>query len=361
MLLALLAGPLLAEGILRWLLFSDSDLARRLGAKYRDPSLFAYGTDAPEFSGLSYLFVPPGDHWSPVQPHPDLGWVGSAIDPETLGHAEPDRVGARTPVLFYGSSFARCSVLDDCFEDLLETSEAGRRFGLLNYAVPAYGLDQMLVLLRRTVGSHAADGPVVVLAFVLESDLGRCLTSFFCAPKPRFERRGRGYELVQPDELDPGLFLERHPPVSSYLARYLVHGAGLLPAGRERALAGEDARVEERRRLWKYLLGGTCADLHRRGIRFFVLLFHPEGTFRREWIHADADLLLAFLDQTRIPYVDSKTDVERAVQQGARLEDLFQPEGPAKGHPTALGTQILFGALLRGLEGHYDDARPFER
>jgi hypothetical protein len=52
--------------------------------------------------------------------------------------------------------------------------------------------------------------------------------------------------------------------------------------------------------------------------------------------------------------VDSRADVERALAaRGCALAELFG-EGS---HPNALGTAVLFEALLRGLHGRYDGDR----
>ena len=359
--LALLAGPFFAEGVLRWLLFADVGLARSLGARYRDPALFVHDSNAPEYKRIEYLLASPEARWLARNPHPVFGWLADDVDPRTLHHADEPRVGERRPVLLYGTSFARCYALSDCFEELLENSPAGKDLALLNYATGGHGLDQALLLFERTIDLHAPLEPIVVLAFVVESDLDRCMTPFFTGPKPYYRRSADGFELVPPDVLDPAEFVRRHPPAASWFARYLVHGLRLLPETTRRSLSGTDERTEERRRLWRHLLGRAHEALQERGLAHFVLLFHAEGAAQGLWLHEDDAELRAFLEESALPYVDSGNEVRAALDAGARADELFLLSGPALGHPTERGMEALFEALLRGLEGRFDNAQPFQR
>jgi len=356
--LALLAAPLLAEGVLRWLLFSPSELAARLGKNYRNAALFFYEADGEEGSALQYLITPLEQRWSPAVAHPDLGWLPSTIDPSTLRHREEQELGERTPILFYGASYAACLNMPTCFEDLLERDESGSRFRLLNYAATAYGIDQALLLLGRTVELYADAEPVVVLALTAETDLHRTLNSFYNAPKPRFEKQGAGYVVVPPEELDATAFLARRSRATSYLARYAVHGLQLLPEGARRALDGVERRGEERLALVRHLLASTKADLTARGLHFFVLLFHTDGWYSKwAWRHEEAEAFRVLLDEQGIAYVDSRVEVERALERGERLKQLYL----ADGHPSERGTKLLFQSLERGLEQRFDNRAPPQR
>ena len=359
--LALLAGPLFAEGLLRWLLFSDVPLARALGERYRDPGLYVHDSNAPEYKRIEYLLASPESRWVARNPHPVFGWLADDVDPETLRHADEARLGDRRPLLLYGTSFARCYALQDCFEELLERSPAGRGLAMLNYATGGHGLDQTLLLLERTIDLHADREPIVVLAFVVESDLDRCMMPFFTGPKPYYRRSAEGFELVPPEVLDPTLFVGRNPPVASWFGRYLVHGLRLLPDSTRRSLARTDERTAERRCLWRHLLTRTQEALQERGLSHFVLLFHAEGRARGQWFHEDEPELRAFLEDSALPYVDSGAEVRAALEAGTPEEELFLQSGRARGHPTERGMELLFAALLRGLDGSFDNLQPFQR
>jgi hypothetical protein len=200
-----------------------------------------------------------------------------------------------------------------------------------------------------------------VLAFVVESDLDRCMMPFFTGPKPYYRRAGDGFELVPPEVLDPALFVERNPPVASWFGRYLVHGLRLVPDSARRSFARTDERTAERRRLWRHLLARTREALQARGLSHFVLLFHAEGAARRQWFHEDEPELRAFLEESALPYVDSGAEVRAALEAGTPEGELFLLGGRALGHPTARGMELLFEALLRGLAGSFDDPQPLQR
>src|SRR5688500_14114031 len=194
LLLTIPVGLCLAEGLLRWLLFSPSVLAARLGAGLRQPGLYVAGLNSDDFMKLNALFLldrRASDSMSRDEPVPfpdaEVGWLKADIDPGTYRHAEEGGIEGRGPVLLLGSSYGACAGHDGaCFEQLLAASDLGARFALLNYAVSGHGVDQSLLLLRKCLDHQAELDPLVVLALVVESDLERATLSFFSRPKPRF-------------------------------------------------------------------------------------------------------------------------------------------------------------------------------
>lgn len=355
LLLAFLAGPFLAEGLLRWLLFSPSSLAERFGARFREPSLYVASPNSVDQSKLLLLFGFGRERQDGVPPFadPEVGWIKADIDPKTYRHAAEGELAGRRPVLLYGSSFAACAGHQDgCYEQLLEGSELGRRYRLLNYAVSGHGLDQSLLLLRKSLGLYEALDPVVVLAFVLESDLLRAMHPFFTRPKPRFRPQGDAFVLELPDELDVMAYLERHPPsIRSYSWRYLLNGVGVLPLEVRRRWEGEPASYEELEALGGFLLREFERECSDRGLERLVLLFHTK------WALGTAPPLgeratRALLSELSLPCVDSRAVVEQALEERAcTVEDLFGPGN----HPNGLGTAVLFEALARGLRCQLDD------
>ncbi len=363
--LALMAGLFLAEGILRWLLFSDAELAQRWGAPYRDAGLYVPTTYRDEYSALDFLFTPREARWKPGNPHPELGWIKPSIDPATLLHADAAHLGERRPVLLYGSSFAACSGAESvCFEELLERTDLSSQFSLLNYAVTAFGLDQAMLMLARTLEHYAGHDPVVVMGFVVEADLDRLMMSFYFAPKPRFLSSAEGRRLVLPEMLDPAAYIERHPPeIASYLLRYLVHGAHVLPSRVSRLWFDENSHILERRALTGHLLLRLHLELEQRGIEHFVFLFHSERALPPlSEPHPDEEALLSFLEQERIPYVDSRRVLQEDLPPlGIGAAALFSRVKPGQDHPNDLGCEVLFNGLVRGLARRYDNADLLER
>jgi hypothetical protein len=349
---ALLVGPFLAEGLLRWLLFSSSALAGRLGARLRDPGLYVAVPNSDDHTKLFLLFRL-GErmrHGIPPYADPEVGWLKAEIDPATYRHSDDGELAGRRPVLFYGSSFAACAGHEDeCFEELLEDSELGRSFHLLNYAVSGHGVDQSLLLLRKSLDRHAALEPVVVLAFVLESDMDRATLTFFTRPKPRFRSMDDAFVLEPPDELDVLAFLERHPPsIQSYFWRYLA--GGVFPLETRRRWEGEPARREELQALSGFLLrefGRECTD---RALEHFVLLFHTRQALEAAPRQGEREAH-ALMGELGLSWVDSRADVERALARPNRtLEELYGETS----HPSGLGIAVLFEALARGLRGEFD-------
>ena len=350
---ALLGGLLLAEGALRWLLFSDSAAAIRLGRPFRSAALFLPTEALEDFEKLRVLLVPPNERWQPGTPHPELGWVRRDVDPASLRHPGESELRGRRPVLLYGSSFAtNDSPAQPSFEALIEGTELGQRFCVLNYAAFAYGLDQTLLLQEKTLPFYAELDPVVVVAFALE-DIPRCAVSFFCAPKPRYELAGDGLLAIAPLELDLGHYLERYPPrVTSYLARYVRNRTGLAP-GTAGETDSSDGTLEEGYRITRRLLARWNADCEARALSHFLWIF------RAKWALPEDDrtrdrALLQYLHATHVPHVDSGADV-RAALAADTLDALTL--GPGDRHPNERGAAALLPGLVRGIEGGYDVAR----
>lgn len=339
--LALAAGALLCELALRWLLF--------WGTPLRDASLYVPNDLGDDYHLLRARLDPPAPGRGPGLPHRELGWVGRAVDPATLRHADEERLAGRRPVLLFGSSYAACwHAPAVCFPSLLDRSPLGRELALLNYGAPGYGPDQSLLLATRVAERLAASDPIVVLSLVLELDLSRSTLAFFHAPKPRFVRDGDGHRLEPPDGIDPAAYLERHPPeITSYAWRYLLYGANLVPKLLDPRPALAEQHFAERHALADFCLAEFHARMEALGLQHFVLLFHtpnvlelPDGIARGE------RLLLAALAGRGIPFVDARREVEaERAATGTPLELLYQ-----NSHPTERGTAVLFEALVRGLE-----------
>ncbi|MSR60854.1 MAG: hypothetical protein EXS08_00210 [Planctomycetes bacterium] len=361
--------------MLRWLLFSPSLLAERLGRPFREPSLYLASPHSDDQEKLFTLFRLGwrASHGIPPCADAEIGWIKPEIERVTYRHAAQDSLAGRRPVLLYGSSFAACGHHPDpCFQDLLDCSDLGRSYGLLNYAVSGHGLDQSLLLLEKSVDLYADLDPVVVIAFVVESDLSRAPLTFLNRPKPRFRAQGSTFVLEPPDGLDCLAFMERHPPsIQSYFLRYLANGVGLLPLEWRRRWEGEPAAVQERRELTTFLLRQMERECNRRGLEHFVLLFHLPSAMEAQPGGIEHELH-AQLEDAGLAWVDSRSDVERArVQHGCTVHELFGTSI----HPNGLGTAVLYQALARGLRcerdggsewsprltGHTDDPPPAPR
>lgn len=350
-------GLLLCEVLLRWLLFSGSPLAERWGLRFRDAGLYLSTNICDDYFELIYLFSTPERRRMPILPQRELGWVSTTLDPETLRHPDEERVAGRRPALLFGSSYAVCWFQEQaCFQQLLERSDLARDHCLLNFGVGAYGLDQVVLLAGKVVPRFAALDPVVILTVVVDADLPRSQVAFFMAPKPRFVAQAGEFRLRLPDELDPQAFIERHPPeIRSYAWRYLAHALGLL----EESSAARQQRVAERRGLAAFCLGRAHAELEAHGIEHFVVLFHSASAFPPLGMrHEDEQLLIDYLKEQRIPFVDTRPILEQECERsGADVRELYAHDPGDAWHPNVRGTEVLFRAFRLGLERRYDAPR----
>lgn len=356
--IAFLGGLLAVELAFRWLLFGGGP-AERLGAGLRHAAYFADSTSDDDFwklfVGLDRLQPPMPDE----SYHPELGWVSADLDAGTLRHVAAGELRGRRPVLLYGDSFARCmGEREDCFEKLLDHSDLGERYDLLNHGVQGYGLDQIHLLVDRTVDGYPDPKPVVVIALQVDDALDRTILAIRGWPKPRLAIRDG--ELAP--EFSPVPRMEaylRENPVDfpSYAWRYLQFGAGLVPLGCRAWLRDEAAIVERKRTTSRRILETIHAGLERRGVEHFFLLFYGEarldGSMAPDWREA---VLSDFLLKGSVPFTSARRAIlEDAAESGRAVSEYFDhDEGARRGHLLPVGNRAAFGALRDGIEGRFE-------
>lgn len=357
-LLAFLGGLLAVESSFRWLLFGGGG-AESLGASLRHAAFFADSSSDDDFWKLFMEL----DRLQPPMPddsfHPELGWVSADIDAATLRHVAAEELRGRRPVLLYGDSFARCmGEREDCFEKLLGLSDLGDRYFLLNHGVQGYGLDQIHLLIDRTVDGFLAEKPVVVIALQVDDTLDRTILAIRGWPKPRLTIRDD--QLVP--EFSPVPRMEaylRENPVTfpSYVWRYLQFGAELVPLG-WRAWLRDEIRIAERKQtISRRILAAIHAGLERRGVEHFFLLFYGEpyldGSKAPDWRETS---LLDFFRGSSVPFTSARRAIlEDAAKSGRSISDYFGHGEPAsRGHLLPDGNRAAFRALRDGIEGRFE-------
>jgi hypothetical protein len=348
-------------------------VAVELGLRY---VLFA----APPASALAqrlrraelYAADPSPEHWKLVtrfdpkpragRPHPlfdaELGWRSAEIDPVTRAHAHEARLGARRPVLLYGDSFAQCvERAESCWQELLDASELGARFGLLNHGVGGYGLDQMYLLYQETIERFADRDPVVVVGILVDDDLDRCALALRNHVKPRFVLRAGELVLEPVTETDARSHVAAHPVgIASYALRLLI---GPVPSESERA-----DRAAATAELCTALLAAWKADLERRGLEHFFVLFHGRGALSSGAPHGwQEPLLHATFERLGIPFVSSRPRLTAdADATGRSIDDYYFTDAPGLNHLDDEGNRVVFEAFRQGLLGAFDGyALPAER
>jgi hypothetical protein len=340
LLLASAAALLLAELGLRWALFGGSErfAGLRRAGRYAVP-------DTEDFWKLDHALgarFPPPEH-----PHPVLGWVGR-FSPATYRHDDEASLAGRRPVLLYGDSFASCSPQARCFEELLNGDpEFAAGHYLLNYGVGGYGVDQILLLVQRTLDLY--ERPFVVLS-VMTLDLDRSALTVRTGQKPRFALRAG--ELVPdgpPIERDAAAFFDAHPPeIRSYVWRGVLFSR-LVPRRVADWVTGERARVAQLEALNAALLRALLDEVRRRGLDCACVVFHPD---------APGLCTLAGPEDWRDPFL-------RELLQGAGVpliwsRDLLPPDEeldaslyilPEDGHPTTLFNTLVARAIKAAVTG----------
>jgi hypothetical protein len=344
-LLALVAGPLLAELCLRQVLFSDRDwlvgLARRFDL--RRPELFCDPWHD-DYWKLHRLFLPTEEErFRPPEPYdPLLGWRTSSIG-EDYDHAMRAYVGERRPLVVYGSSF--CG--DSAFEEAFGRSELAQSYELINYAVGGYGADQVYLLLERSIDHFADLRPVVAIGLVVNGDFDRAALSFRYWPKPESSVAPDGRLVCRGAPL-PSVreYLARRPPeITSYFLRAIAETSSSLT---ER-LAERQPALEE---LFTAIVQAIDGELSRRGIPYFYVLFNDQTDTRangpRGW---QEEFLTRLFERQGIAYEMSGPVMRRAAElHGERLEDYFIqfPDARAN-HPTPRGHEVLLDCFRAGL------------
>lgn len=346
--LAVLASGVGLELTVRHLAFGDSALARRLAPRFRQAWRYA-PPDTDDHWLIRRRLTSPGGIRTAARPDALLGWTTEKVAPGTYRNVREDDVGGRRPVLLYGDSFAACATPpEDCFEGLLEASEAGGSLALLNFGGNGYGFDQTYLLLRETVERFAARRPVVVVSLLVDDDLNRMLLSYRSWPKPRFERR-EGEFVLAPAALENGAGPDgRRPSIRSYAWRRLLFGSGFLPPTLRRELQGAEERDDTKRVLTRELLTRAKALLEGLELDYAVLLFHGTGALASETFGWEEAFLEETLDQLEMPWLSSRVFLgEDARAAGRRLEEYFDPA--LDNHLNRLGNEVVLRGLLAEL------------
>jgi hypothetical protein len=357
--IGLVLGAVLLEFGMRWMLFSDTALARRIGWKLRDASNFADPNLHDDHWKLQYLFLPK-DKQGPVESaDPECGWTGHRVSAGTYEHKNAAYVGTRRPILLYGDSFAACNTEPElCFESLLERSDLSDRYALVNYGVGGYGVDQMYLLLQRTIDDWKDKNPLVVIGFLVDNDFDRDALSFRCWPKPRFTLEGG--ELVSSGlvDTDPDRYLRDHPlTIRSYLLRFLAYNRKVLPEKvrwyLRRDLVRDPATVE----IGRKILEKIHFELEARGIEHFFVAFHGEAGIKQvEGIRWADELVQRAAKNLGVPLVETRSYFLAASGGDAqRAMSFIGGTSKLEGHYNELGNRVAFEALRSGILKRYGE------
>jgi len=349
---SLVAGPVLVEVTMRFLLFHPSELAREWGAGLRDASLFADPQLEDEYWRLRWVLMEkkPTD----ADPHDALvGWTGPRVTPATYEHQSALPAGKR-PILWYGASYASCvqETWDDCFEDLVAESDLGDEYALINYGVGGYGVGQAYLLMRESIDLHAHANPLVVFVLVVDTDFHRASLGFRTWPKPRLSSEGQ-LDLRAPVEASAAAYLEQNGiGISSYAWRFFLHGTEALPETWSASLRGSGESRREQSALISRILAGMQQEVAERDLEaLFLLCVSPRGLRETGTEPTPMESFLTDeLEKLGVPYVACRAPFIEALEGRVESEEqLFLTEGRGVNHPTREGNLVLLECLRNGI------------
>jgi len=346
----------LVEVGLRVTLFTEIPRLRKATSKLRKASNFSHRW-SPEYWKLLRLFA--NGPRRPARYDPIVGWMQDRVELGTYDHKEHDRSSGKRPVLLYGDSFAECVTgPEECWEGLLADSEFGETHQLINHGTGGHGFGQTFLLLRESIANYEGESPLVIVSLFVDDDMDRAILPFRAWPKPRLTVQTDG-ALGLPEPVHEGSldYLGENPPaIFSYAWRYILHSTEWISSARRESLIGKAETFEEVRRLNGRILEEIKVLLEASGIEYFVLMFHGKGFFLdpppENWRDG---FLIGELERLGMPFVSSRTVIdEDKLATGRKAEDYFYLRGGEKGHYHALGNQIVFEAIRRGLKHRFE-------
>lgn len=364
-LLGVALGLLASEGLLRFLLFSDTSLARSLGGHMRQSQKYVAPKSNSDYFKLRYQWQ---DFEGPLEAHyrqPDIGWVSSLVDLENLDHQDRGLLGDRRPVLMYGDSYTACTVKpQDCWQGLMRRSARREDLALMNYGTRGHGIGQVYLMLKHSLERWLPLDPIVIIGILVDDDLDRTVFDFRSAPKPLFEMDGENLIVTSPGDTTIEEWLEENPvKIRSYLYAYLRLKPGLFRGSWRVKKTESPEAIEEKKLIARSLLRDMQAELQRHELDYFFCVFEgPRVMSSRKnrqgnWRHSFLYECLSDLD---IPWVSAERELMVDLRQNEDRErsGYFIPEGqPGGRHFNALGNKVAFRAIMKGIDGEFEQKR----
>ncbi len=347
-----------AEIALRVIIFHSGPKASHFERRMRQPARYSDGNNEDDYWKLVCAINGEAGLNDADNPDPITGWTGGAVTPGTYEHIDEGTLGARRPVLLYGDSFAACGTpAEDCFQSLLERSEFGGQYALLNYGVGGYGLDQTYLLLKNSIGRFEDRDPIVIVSILVDSDLERSVLEFRSWPKPRLDVVGnqlvsRG--LVQTNNRQ---YLEQRPvSIRSYLWRLFLYQMTPFMADQRARWRGDEAARTEKQSLNRKILLEIEHELSSRNLEHFFMVFHAEDGALERWnlFEWQERMIEEFCAEKSIPLFDTRAYLAFVANGQQEERQRFYGHGrPLLGHHNALGNLICFEAIRQGLSGNF--------
>jgi hypothetical protein len=334
-----LASLILALGLaeigLRLALFSDLFAVPQLRQAWR----FADSGYEDDHWKLAFMFRAGNRAQRVGHIDPELGWAPEVTPDNPLGlitdrsYRVEDLVN---PMPFYGDSFvAGASPIPTRIPQVLDLLEPER--SVLNYGVGGYGVDQIFLRFRKTVGDYEGS---TALVGILTLDLDRSILGIRTGQKPYFELEGDRLALSNlPILKTTNEYIEQNPvTIDSYLGRFLLFRMRpLVPPELFDSWMGYDELHERKLRVNARLLRAFKEESAEKDVDLRVVLFYSRGEvaesgWREEFLHSE-------LKELGIPYFDSKQQLRRHMTEtGLTIRELYYDDN---GHPNELGNRVI--------------------
>ena len=349
--IALAASAVLAELSCRTLVYADWCSSWTVARSLRDPTRFGRYKADDQYWEMKARFTPAdqlqdnASCWDPV-----LGWTSGPVHAFDGAHDEEMCLAERRPILLFGDSYAYGvpAVTVGTFARWTEESDLGPSWRLLNYGGGGYGLDQISLLLERAVERQLPRRPVVLVSFLVDDDIDRCLLSLRDWPKPRFELRDGRMVLVEGEQPTLGEFLQSRSSLSPSVCFDLLRGAYL----QNRWPWGSPQQDQLKRDLARALLTDIVGFLRARDVPFlFVLFQHLSSVTDPSFTGWREPFAIATLEELHAPWVSVRSALlAHAQRTGCSVDDYYIPPPlPGAGHFNELGNHIAFQVLREGL------------
>lgn len=354
-LLAVGFGLVCAELGLRFAVLTDASAGWALAYRLGLPAAFGSPRDDNAYWEVSFLGQPPAAQLDHPDFDPYLGWTSySPVGPDNA-HPGESTLDGRRPLLLFGDSFGLGvpGATSGDFESQFDASTLSREFALLNFASGGYGLDQILLSLRRSVERLEAQRPVVVASLYVDDDIDRCVLSFRCWPKPRLRVVDAQLQPDQPRVPRVEEYFASHASLSGSLVKTVLAKGVSRWAGRGQPRAAD----AEKRELGRAILTEMVSELRSRNVEFLFVLFvgcnAVEQQLPGDWRET---LVVETLESLDAPWLCVRPAlVAHAALTDRKVTEYFLPDDhPGRGHLNGLGNAVVFQAMQEGLAQHLE-------
>jgi len=341
----------LAEVTCRSLVYAGWCSSWAVARTLRDPAHFGRYKADDQYWEMKARFTPT-ERLNPNESYfdPLLGWTTGPVHPLDAVHDDETCLEGRRPILLFGDSYAFGvpDVTVGTFARWTDESDLACDWRLLNYGCGGYGLDQISLLLKRAVEHQLPRRPIVIVSFLVDDDIDRCLLSLRDWPKPRFDLRDD--RLVLEQEQVPTLpeYLRSRTSLSLSRCFDLLRGAYV----QNHWPWGNPEEDSHKRAIARAILTDVVEFLRARDVPFFFVLFQEESALTAS---SSADWRESFaqsaLDELQVPWVCvAPALLAHAAHTGRSVSDYYLSSAVSGGgHFNLLGNHVAFQVLREGL------------